>query len=832
MVDVEAGPEQAAAGGSRSTEPAPLIVPALAAKADDLDSLRTAVIDAAAVGFGLWVSYLFVLFYLLVAAGGVTHRDLFFESPVKLPFLNVDLPLKGFFWLGPALFLVVHVYVLLLFVMLADKIGMFDVQLRAQIADPEVRTRLRRQLPSNIFVQFLAGPRELRDGIIGLLLWLIALISLVIGPVALLVFFQLQFLPYHDAWVSWWQRIAVVVDLALLWKLWPKVALRKEVSTTEGEARRRSFVEKMQRAGTILAMLLITAVSVPLVFAIATFPGEELDDWFQQLPLKRPQSILQTLIVGQVDPAGRKPRSLWSNRLVLPGLDVIDHTKFDTDAKIAALPETASFRGRHLEGAVLVGARLQKVDFTGAHLEDARLEDADLRDAKLECAQPLRDNQQDDSKPTCSQLQRAKLFRAQLQRASFNGSQLQGASLSGAQLQGASLNDAQLHGASLISAQLQGASLVGASLVGASLTAALNEAHFEGARLDVAHLEGTSLTRAHLQGASLIGAHLEGASLEEADLEGASLDKAHLEGASLDKAHLEGASVDGSQMIRRDAPVDGGHAEGAPFERTELAITGAPLQDTHMDIKLPTGGPAHLLMEGERLRVLEESAAAHLEGTSLKSAHLEAALLIGAHLEGASLDDAHLEGASLNYAHLESASLNRAILWRADALTANVSGVRIENAEIEQDYPCKEPKPCGWSTVSFDHLRQVIEQKVPKGRLSVEALERIESRLNPIPLEDDEKIREKWTEMQRSRLARDAYEAELANQWRHIGCATAGAPYVLGGLIRRMTGNSPFAPSSPQVRRLAADFLKEDCSGARGLSIDDRTKLEKLAAAP
>jgi hypothetical protein len=28
-------------------------------------------------------------------------RNLFFEHPVKLPFLNVDLPLLGFFVLGP-----------------------------------------------------------------------------------------------------------------------------------------------------------------------------------------------------------------------------------------------------------------------------------------------------------------------------------------------------------------------------------------------------------------------------------------------------------------------------------------------------------------------------------------------------------------------------------------------------------------------------------------------------------------------------------------------------------------------------------------------------------
>ena len=45
--------------------------PALAAKATDLEALRTAVTDAATVGGTLWLSYLFALFYLLVAAGGV-----------------------------------------------------------------------------------------------------------------------------------------------------------------------------------------------------------------------------------------------------------------------------------------------------------------------------------------------------------------------------------------------------------------------------------------------------------------------------------------------------------------------------------------------------------------------------------------------------------------------------------------------------------------------------------------------------------------------------------------------------------------------------------------
>jgi hypothetical protein len=223
------GPETApdATMGDASLAPAPGKPPplgAFAGKAKDLLALRDAVVDAASVGAGLWFSYVFALLYFLISVGSITNRDLFLESPVKLPFLNVDLPLLGFFWLGPAIFLIVHTYVLLHFVLLAGKVGDFDAELQTQIADEDVRGRLRRQLPSNIFVQFLAGPREVRSGVLGSLLKLIAWISLVIGPIALLVFFELQFLPYHNEWITCWHRIAVLADIVLLWMLWPSVA--------------------------------------------------------------------------------------------------------------------------------------------------------------------------------------------------------------------------------------------------------------------------------------------------------------------------------------------------------------------------------------------------------------------------------------------------------------------------------------------------------------------------------------------------------------------------------------------------------------------------------
>src|SRR5215469_13515428 len=313
--------------GGRSREfPSHHTEPALAAKATDLDALRTAVVDAAGVGYGLWFSYLFVLFYFAIAAGAVTHRDLLLESPIKLPFLNVELPLKAFFILGPLVFLVVHAYVLLHFLL---KVGAFHVQLEKQIPeDDEKRAQLRRQLPSNIFVQFLAGPREVREGVVGFLLKSVALISLVAGPVALLILFQLQFLPYHSPWITWWQRIAVVLDLVLLWLLWPPIARGETALLTWADLRR----------GRVAAWLPVSLLPLLLVFTITTFPGEWLEEevpsvrlfptslraW--QLPsieaIQKAGSgwatLHEILVAGRVDLADtRRPVSLWSNRLVL-----------------------------------------------------------------------------------------------------------------------------------------------------------------------------------------------------------------------------------------------------------------------------------------------------------------------------------------------------------------------------------------------------------------------------------------------------------------------------------------------------------------------------------
>jgi hypothetical protein len=107
--------------------------------------------------------------------------------------------------------LIIHAYALMHFIMLGKKASRFHNELRRQFPDSEsntqesgaapdgahkdIRDKLRRLLPSNIFVQILAGPPELRTGIFGFLLKLIALTTLVVFPILLLLLLQIQFLP-------------------------------------------------------------------------------------------------------------------------------------------------------------------------------------------------------------------------------------------------------------------------------------------------------------------------------------------------------------------------------------------------------------------------------------------------------------------------------------------------------------------------------------------------------------------------------------------------------------------------------------------------------------
>jgi Pentapeptide repeats (8 copies) len=470
-------PAAAAPGGYAPPESAtPADLPDFAKKAYDLDQIKKAVDDAASVGGGLWLSYLFVLFYLAIAAGAVTHADLFLENPVKLPFLNVELPLLAFSFLAPILFLFVHAYTLVHLVFLTDKAKRFDQALSTQIGDDSAAAKdaddprvaaiagVRGQLPSNIFIQFLAGPRDRRAGSFGWLLRAIAWSTLAIAPILLLLLFQLQFLPFHLSWITWTHRVALVADLVLIWWLWRKILLGRDSAAPR------------PRAGWAWRAIgiLLTVCALLFSWGLATFPGEwQTEHLAAWRPIRERDEAQRPIIVSihdwvfesKIDSINRRRRWPVSSTLVLTGFNIYEGLNIDDPDKVKGRDFVFRARGRDLKGAIFDFATLPKVDFTGAELEGARLNSA------------------------------------QLDRASFDAARLQGASLVGAQLKGASFGCEQPEDSEFKCVQLQGA--------------LLNRAQLQGASLDFAQLQGAFLSGAQLQGASLFNADLSGAQLSE-----------------------------------------------------------------------------------------------------------------------------------------------------------------------------------------------------------------------------------------------------------------------------------------------------------------------------
>jgi hypothetical protein len=352
---------RAARRAERQTAPTPPAsgLPAIAAKADDLDEIKKSVEDAASISGGLWLSYLFVLSYIAIAAGAVTHEDLLLVRPVKLPFLNVELPLKAFFSLAPFVVLIIHAYALMHFIMLGKKASRFHNELRRQFPDSatetqktgaasdgahkDIRDKLRRLLPSNIFVQILAGPPELRTGIFGSMLKLIAL-TLVVFPILLLLLLQIQFLPFHDVTITKAQRAALFLDIVLLWLLRPPIFADLSV---EIFGRARVFARVLRGFGLVLAGV-TSILALWFSIVVATMPNEWQETAFAWLDSPRWRvayveygkektklvSTRDLLFAGEVDETTRRRTSLFSNTLVLPGFNLFEALKIDDPKKL------------------------------------------------------------------------------------------------------------------------------------------------------------------------------------------------------------------------------------------------------------------------------------------------------------------------------------------------------------------------------------------------------------------------------------------------------------------------------------------------------------------
>src|SRR6185312_3575864 len=112
----------------------------------DVNALERAVNDSAGRVSTIWLSFVAFSAYLAAAASNVTPRQLFLQDTIKLPTINIDLPLVASAVLLPLVFVIYHVYVLLQVVLLARTAAAYNETLDTGVANPADNTRMRQRL--------------------------------------------------------------------------------------------------------------------------------------------------------------------------------------------------------------------------------------------------------------------------------------------------------------------------------------------------------------------------------------------------------------------------------------------------------------------------------------------------------------------------------------------------------------------------------------------------------------------------------------------------------------------------------------------------------------
>src|ERR1044072_592225 len=109
-----------------------------------------------------WLAFLFLLAYVVVTLAGVSHKALLLNSPVKLPIINADIPLVGFFQYAPAMLLLVYLSLLVQHVIVGRKYRRFTDAIIAHELETGSENAARERVHSYVFSQILAGPRPHR----------------------------------------------------------------------------------------------------------------------------------------------------------------------------------------------------------------------------------------------------------------------------------------------------------------------------------------------------------------------------------------------------------------------------------------------------------------------------------------------------------------------------------------------------------------------------------------------------------------------------------------------------------------------------------------------
>jgi len=728
------------------------------------------------------LTFLMVAVYIAITIGSTTDEQLLRITPVRLPIFNVEIPILIFFVITPWILLLLHFNLLLQLYLLARKLFRLKTEINT-IDDYDKRETMRDRLFPFSFSHIIVY--EAHSRFVRLFFAAIIWTTVVILPLILLTWTQIRFIAYHEEMITWNHRIVVMLDILLLWTLWPIIVT--PVGQT-GLWWKRAVFGLFDRIGRGLKSL---AVLTRLVIQRHKLKWQILYRWRRQhTQIFRARGIIAlsstsmfVLVIAlfvAVVPDGRIER--WVSEKVparwFLDNDERDTTYFTLSRILFDLPGQPFRQNLDLREAVLVQGELEPYVISQLRSPDAsernkaqkkvaglRLQGRDLRYANFNYAILV------NADLRGANLQGADFYEARLQGANLEKANLQGALLYGGNLQGANLQETNLRGTNLKGANLEDALLHRADLKDAALT----EANLQGAYLSWASLQGTYFWLVNFKGADLRDANLQGAHLKEANLQGAKLRGAQLQGANLQEANLQG--------------IQQGFGTSKFENVTEKLL---------------------MLLRKEKFPIRID-----FQGADMRRANLQGADLRYANLQGADLQEANLQGASLRVANLKGANLRGADLSLADVRSIRHGMLAANDYEKTEREIRKMANDQQWPSNLLSEVLKAMSRRVGETN-DFDVVSAAQSPMcdsDSLPLKTclvDDDI--------------DTYHAKLEPYLAKLGCSNE---HVALGILSRVFNDGEEAEQL--IKSIAKALLEPTCKG--GLLLPQKIKevLRELA---
>ena len=239
----------------------------------DVKALLDAANSASQTVAVLHVAFMAVCAYVLVIVFGTTDLDLLLGgNNVKLPVIDVAVPIVGFYAAAPYLVVLMHLnlQLQLQLQLLSRKLFAFDA---VAPTDEEVGG-LRDRLHIFPYTYYLVGRPS---AVVGGLLGLVVSVTLVVLPLATLLALQLKFLAYQAEGITWGQRVAVFLDVGFLVVLWPAILHRSDDWKAWWRETLAAYLPKkrvwLAMIALVTSVVLILFAATPDLFAVGLILG-------------------------------------------------------------------------------------------------------------------------------------------------------------------------------------------------------------------------------------------------------------------------------------------------------------------------------------------------------------------------------------------------------------------------------------------------------------------------------------------------------------------------------------------------------------------------------